>query len=66
MHYPLCFKVKQQLKISKYGTTVHRTNLLREIVAYFYDYLIDLNDILLMAYYNRPMCCKIAGILDIS
>ena len=26
----------------------------------------DLNDILLMAYYNRPMCGQIAGIVDIS
>ena len=48
------------------GSTVHRAYLLREIVAYFYDYLIDLNDILLMAYYNRPMCCQIVGFVDIS
>ena len=48
------------------GTTVHRTYLSREIIAYFYDYLIDFNDILLKAYYNRPMCCQTADILDIS
>ena len=48
------------------GTAEHRASLLREIVAHFYDYLIGLNDILLMAYYNRPMCCQIVGMIDTS
>ena len=68
LNYPTLGITKSQLSLCgiDFGTTVHRTYLLREINAYFYDYLIDLNDILLMAYYNRPMCCQIAGILDIS
>ena len=61
LNYPTLGMIKSQLSLCGIdcGITVHRTYLLREFVGYFYDYIIDLNDILLMAYYNRPMCCRL-------
>ena len=51
VNYPTLGIIMSQLSLSgrDCGTTVHRGYLLREMIAYFYDYLIDLNDILLMA-----------------
>ena len=48
------------------GTIVHREYLFMGIFAYFYDYLIYMNDIYNGILYSRSTCCQIVGIIHIS